>query len=383
MVFQNYALWPHMTVKRTSLRTQDAKARRATIAERVAAGLRKVNLAGLELRYPGQLSGGRSSASRSPAPFVLNPDILLLDEPLSNLDAKIRVQVRAEIRKLQKDLGITTVYVTHDQEEALRSSDRVAVIRDGRVLQVAPPKELYERPVGRFVADFVGTNNFLSGTCREIAAGRVAAERPSVPCGARRRPGSASAIAACWRCAPRTSRSGAAPRTRSRAGRAGRVLGSTLRYDVEMRAGVVLKVDVGDPLAPRGAAGGCGGVRHLPASAALTLPENDTARGRFCLRPPRSSRAHGPRYNGAGSLLSQATPGPSRGSRAPLQRRRSLRLRPPPVQAGSRAPLQRRRVASVSATPVQAGLTGPATTAPGRFCLRPPPVQAGLTAPLQ
>jgi iron(III) transport system ATP-binding protein len=199
MVFQNYALWPHMTVRANvayglKLRKLDS----ATIAERVATGLHKVNLAGLELRYPGQLSGGQQQRVALARALVLNPDILLLDEPLSNLDAKIRIQVRAEIRKLQKDLGITTVYVTHDQEEALSLSDRVAVMRDGRVLQVAPPKELYERPVGRFVADFVGTNNFLAGTCREVGA-----DRP--------------ATAACWRCAPRTSRSAPRTRTRSRA----------------------------------------------------------------------------------------------------------------------------------------------------------------------
>src|SRR2546428_9394645 len=177
MVFQNYALWPHMTVEANV--AYGLKLRKLAIAEiaaRLAEGLRKVNLTGFESRYPGQLSGGQQQRVALARALVLNPDILLLDEPLSNLDAKIRVQVRAEIRKLQKDLGITTVYVTHDQEEALSLSDRVAVIRDGRVLQVAPPKELYERPVGRFVADFVGTNNFLSGICREIAAGRVAAE---------------------------------------------------------------------------------------------------------------------------------------------------------------------------------------------------------------
>src|SRR6059036_1897374 len=166
MVFQNYALWPHMTVRANvayglKLRKLDS----ATIAERVAAGLHKVNLAGLELRYPGQLSGGQQQRVALARALVLNPDILLLDEPLSNLDAKIRVQVRAEIRKLQQELGITTIYVTHDQEEALSLSDRVAVMRDGRILQVAGPKTLYERPVNRFVADFVGTNNFIAGVC--------------------------------------------------------------------------------------------------------------------------------------------------------------------------------------------------------------------------
>ena len=275
MVFQNYALWPHMTVRANvayglKLRRLDA----AAVAERVAAGLAKVNLEGLEHRYPGQLSGGQQQRVALARALVLKPDVLLLDEPLSNLDAKIRVQVRAEIRKLQKELGITTVYVTHDQEEALSLSDRVAVIRDGRILQTSPPKELYERPVGRFVADFVGTNNFLAGTCREAAADRLCAETAiglvrgsPAP---RLRPGDRCVLAI----RPENIALGTAHENTF----AGRIvlasyLGSTLRYDVEVRDGVVLKVDVGDPwhhevLPPRAAV-------HVtfPASAALTLAD--------------------------------------------------------------------------------------------------------------
>jgi len=181
--------------------------------------------------------------------------------------------VRAEIRKLQKELGITTVYVTHDQEEALSLSDRVAVMRDGCVLQVAPPKELYERPTGRFVADFVGTNNFLSGTCRDTAAGRVAETVIGAVRGApnpRLGPGDRCVVAV----RPENIALGAGNENTFE----GRVvlasyLGSTLRYDVEVGAGVVLKVDVGDPwhheVLPMGAA-----VRvTFPASAALTLPD--------------------------------------------------------------------------------------------------------------
>jgi len=275
MVFQNYALWPHMTVKANiayglKMRKLDG----ATIAERVAAGLRKVNLAGLELRYPGQLSGGQQQRVALARALVLNPDILLLDEPLSNLDAKIRVQVRAEIRKLQKDLGITTVYVTHDQEEALSLSDRVAVIRDGRVLQVAPPKELYERPVGRFVADFVGTNNFLSGTCREIAAGRVAAETAIGIVRGSPTPGVSPGDRCVLAVRPENIALGPGPENTFE----GRVvlaayLGSTLRYDVEMRAGVVLKVDVGDPWHHEVLPAGAAVCVTFPASAALTLPD--------------------------------------------------------------------------------------------------------------
>src|SRR6266853_1552409 len=164
MVFQNYALWPHMTVAENigyGLRLR--RLRGADLAQRLQEGLRKVNLVGFEARYPGQLSGGQQQRVALARALVLNPDILLLDEPLSNLDAKIRIQVRAEIRRLQRELAITTIYVTHDQEEALSLSDRVAVMRDGRVLQVGAPKELYERPRTRFVADFVGTNNLLPG----------------------------------------------------------------------------------------------------------------------------------------------------------------------------------------------------------------------------
>src|ERR1051325_5407076 len=172
MVFHNYALWPHMTVRANvtyGLRLRKLPA--AEIDARAAEGLRKVNLAGFESRYPGQLSGGQQQRVALARALVLNPDILLLDEPLSNLDAKIRVQVRSEIRRLQQALGITTVYVTHDQEEALSLSDRVAVMRDGRLQQVATPKELYERPANRFVADFVGTNNLIPGVCAEREAG--------------------------------------------------------------------------------------------------------------------------------------------------------------------------------------------------------------------
>jgi len=171
MVFQNYALWPHMTVTGNvayGLRLRKLPA--SEVEARMAEGLRKVNLMGFESRYPGQLSGGQQQRVALARALVLNPDILLLDEPLSNLDAKIRVQVRAEIRKLQQELRITTIYVTHDQEEALSLSDRVAVMKEGRVLQVGVPKELYERPRTKFVADFVGTNNLLPGQVLERRA---------------------------------------------------------------------------------------------------------------------------------------------------------------------------------------------------------------------
>jgi len=176
MVFQNYALWPHMTVADNvcyGLRLRRLPGEE--VARRLHEGLRKVNLVGFEARYPGQLSGGQQQRVALARALVLNPDILLLDEPLSNLDAKIRIQVRAEIRRLQQDLRITTVYVTHDQEEALSLSDRVAVMRDGHVLQVGRPRELYERPRTRFVADFVGKVNVLPAV--SLGGGRYRAGR--------------------------------------------------------------------------------------------------------------------------------------------------------------------------------------------------------------
>ena len=248
MVFQNYALWPHMTVRGNvtyGLRLRKLPA--AEIARRLAAGLAQVNLAGLEDRYPGQLSGGQQQRVALARALVLNPDILLLDEPLSNLDAKIRVQVRGEIRTLQKNLGITTVYVTHDQEEALSLSDRVAVMRDGRVQQVAPPKLLYERPVNRFVADFVGTNNFIPGIVKERDGAHTLIDTPLGLI--RARPGDVAADGTCVLAVrpENTTLAGNADNVVEGRVRLAAYLGNTLRYDVETPAGLVLKVDIGDP----------------------------------------------------------------------------------------------------------------------------------------
>jgi len=250
MVFQNYALWPHMTVADNvgyGLRLRRLPAEE--VGSRIREGLRKVNLGGLEARYPGQLSGGQQQRVALARALVLNPDILLLDEPLSNLDAKIRVQVRAEIRRLQRELGITTIYVTHDQEEALSLSDRVAVMRDGRVLQVGSPRELYERPRTRFVADFVGINNLLPGEVEGHAGGTDLVVRTAL--------GPLRAIeggTVAGRCvlAVRPENVALGPAGSGDGNRvAGRVslvsyLGSTVRYDVETEVGLVLKADVRD-----------------------------------------------------------------------------------------------------------------------------------------
>ncbi|MBI4593916.1 MAG: ABC transporter ATP-binding protein, partial [Candidatus Rokubacteria bacterium] len=225
------------------------------------------------------LSGGQQQRVALARALVLNPEILLLDEPLSNLDAKIRVQVRAEIRKLQQELRITTVYVTHDQEEALSLSDRVAVMRDGRILQVAAPKELYERPRTRFVADFVGVNNFIPGVCRELGAGRVLVETPLGPA----RGVAAAPVPPGARCVLAVRPENVALQTGASAGGengfGGRVvftsyLGNTLRYDVETAGGLVLKVDIRDPWHHEVVAAGTGVVVSFPATAALMLADD-------------------------------------------------------------------------------------------------------------
>ncbi len=276
MVFQNYALWPHMTVRANIAYGLRLRRLAATeIERRLGEVLHKVNLAGLEGRYPGQLSGGQQQRVALARALVLNPEILLLDEPLSNLDAKIRVQVRTEIRRLQRELGITTVYVTHDQEEALSLSDRVAVMRLGVILQVATPKELYERPGTRFVADFVGVNNFIAGICREAADGGVVVETALGRLYGR----SGRAVGPGERCvlAVRPENIALAPGPENTC--RGRVvlasyLGNTLRYDVETEAGPLLRVDVRDPWHHEVLAPGARVTLSFPSSTALTLADD-------------------------------------------------------------------------------------------------------------
>lgn len=279
MVFQNYALWPHMTVfANVAYGLRLRKLSGAEIESRVAEVLRKVNLSGLEGRYPGQLSGGQQQRVALARALVLNPDILLLDEPLSNLDAKIRVQVRAEIRKLQKELGITTVYVTHDQEEALSLSDRVAVMREGKILQVGRPKELYERPRTRFVADFVGTNNLLSGKVRGGDGAELLVETDLGTL----RAIAQSAMSPGERCVlavrPENVVIGGTAEGNGNVV-AGRVafsayLGNTLRYDVETGQGQILKVDIRDPWHHEPLALGQPVSVSFPPSVTLAIPDD-------------------------------------------------------------------------------------------------------------
>ncbi len=164
LVFQSYALFPHLSAaENVAFGLRMRKLPQSQIAAKVAEVLRLVRLEGLAERLPRELSGGQQQRVALARALVIEPDILLLDEPLSNLDAKLRAEVRVEIRELQRKLGLTTVMVTHDQEEALTMADRLVVMANGKVQQVGSQRDLYERPVNAFVAGFVGRTNFLRG----------------------------------------------------------------------------------------------------------------------------------------------------------------------------------------------------------------------------
>ncbi|HSK52581.1 MAG TPA: ABC transporter ATP-binding protein [Clostridia bacterium] len=165
MVFQNYALFPHLDVgDNVAFGLRRRGVERGETRRRVAEALELVRLTGYERRRPNQLSGGQQQRVALARALVNRPNVLLLDEPLGALDLKLRRQLQLELKRIQTEVGITFVYVTHDQEEALTMSDRIAVMHGGRVEQLGTPEELYERPTTRFVADFIGTTNLLAGT---------------------------------------------------------------------------------------------------------------------------------------------------------------------------------------------------------------------------
>jgi iron(III) transport system ATP-binding protein len=177
MVFQNYAVWPHKTVFENvvfglKLRKLPAAAARRKVEEMLAL----VNLGGLDQRYPGELSGGQQQRVALARSLVVEPDILLLDEPLSNLDAKLRERMRVELKQLQRRTGITFVYVTHDQAEALALSDQIAVMSGGRLQQYGTPFDVYAHPANRMVADFMGLVNLVPGRVREVSQGGAKVE---------------------------------------------------------------------------------------------------------------------------------------------------------------------------------------------------------------
>jgi len=180
MVFQSYALWPHMTVaQNVAFGLEERRRPRAEIDARVAKALELVGLSDYAQRRPAQLSGGQQQRVALARTIAIEPKVLLLDEPLSNLDARMRVSVRRELRALQQRLGLTTIFVTHDQEEANTISDRIAVMNAGTIQQVGTPMELYERPANLFVASFLGSANILDGSAGvAVPAGQKLVFRP-------------------------------------------------------------------------------------------------------------------------------------------------------------------------------------------------------------
>lgn len=162
MVFQNYAIFPHLTVaENVAYGLKAKKVPKDQIPAKVEEALKLVQIENLKDRRPNELSGGQQQRVALARAFVIEPGVLLMDEPLSNLDAKLRVQMRTAIKKLQRRLGITTIYVTHDQEEALAISDRIAVMKEGNIMQVGTPEEIYKKPENTFVAGFIGVSNFV------------------------------------------------------------------------------------------------------------------------------------------------------------------------------------------------------------------------------
>ena len=196
MVFQNYALWPHLSVAENVAYGLEVRSLGATeIRERAAEALAIVQMEKFADRTPNQLSGGQQQRVALARSLVIKPDVLLLDEPLSNLDAKLRLEMREEIRRIHQQTRITTIYVTHDQKEALSLADRMAVLRDGVIEQVGDPRTVYRAPANRFVADFIGETNWLSAKVKSATSDELVLEtgagdfhgpaRPNLAAGAR------------------------------------------------------------------------------------------------------------------------------------------------------------------------------------------------------
>ena len=177
MMFQSYALWPHMTVaENVAFGLEERKVPRSEITKRVAEALASVHMDQYAERKPNQLSGGQQQRVALARALVIRPRCLLLDEPLSNLDAKLRLEMRTEIRRVCKEFKLTTVYVTHDQKEALSIADRMAILESGHILQVGTPREVYKRPTRKTVANFIGETDFLTGKVLGVVGGYVTVE---------------------------------------------------------------------------------------------------------------------------------------------------------------------------------------------------------------
>ena len=316
MVFQNYAVWPHKTVYENvvfglKLRKLSSSAARQKVADMLAL----VNLGGLEGRYPGELSGGQQQRVALARSLVVEPDILLLDEPLSNLDAKLRERMRTELKELQRRTGITFVYVTHDQAEALALSDQVAVISGGRLQQYGTPFEVYAHPANRMVADFMGLVNLVPGRIREMRNGVASIElTPDLTIGVSRVDGLSVGERVDVAIRPENislaRRRPNARRRRARPGHQPRVPGQSQR--VRGRAAVGPALAGADPSAAALPGRRCGGARDRR-------------------HPMQRLRARARRAGGGGVAVL------SRGARrAPPARRRSGRL-PHPAPAAHRA----------------------------------------------
>ncbi|MGE3248085.1 MAG: ABC transporter ATP-binding protein, partial [Beijerinckiaceae bacterium] len=182
MVFQSYAIWPHMTVFANAafpLEVRKDRPSKQAIRDKVMGVLSAVQLDHLAERDATRLSGGQQQRLALARALVMEPELLLLDEPLSNLDAKLREAMRFELKRIQRDNGLTTIYVTHDQGEALALSHEIAVMSEGRIVQIGSPKAIYDHPRTKFVADFIGTTNFLDGAVKgESGSGRFAVDTP-------------------------------------------------------------------------------------------------------------------------------------------------------------------------------------------------------------
>ena len=177
MVFQSYALWPHMTLRENvAFGLEMRSLKRAEVRQRALRALELVKLADRANSKPNELSGGQQQRVALARALVIEPQCLLLDEPLSNLDAKLRLEMRAEIRRICKEAGLTAIYVTHDQKEALSIADRLAILDQGRLLQVGSPQDVYTRPASRFVAQFIGETTFVEGRVKAMRGARVEVE---------------------------------------------------------------------------------------------------------------------------------------------------------------------------------------------------------------
>ena len=177
MMFQSYALWPHMTVEENvAFGLEERKVAKAEITRRVAEALESVRMGAYAARRPNELSGGQQQRVALARALVIRPRCLLLDEPLSNLDAKLRLEMRAEIRRVCQEFKLTTVYVTHDQKEALSISDRMAILDGGRIRQIGTPRAVYRRPTCKLVANFIGETDFMAGKLLGSAGGQVSVE---------------------------------------------------------------------------------------------------------------------------------------------------------------------------------------------------------------